>query len=123
MGVLTVLLFLIAVTLICGIPGYVIGRRRGLMRPRVAFLPIVGFWIILYESIGRSSSWAALALIPYLGDLVLAVWTALEVPVRHERSRWWIAALVIPGVNLISYWVYAFTLPRQPAPAFEGAVA
>ena len=62
MGVALLLFFLTA--LIYGIPAYVIGQRRGISRPRVAFIPIIGFWIIIFESIDRPSSWAALALIP-----------------------------------------------------------
>jgi hypothetical protein len=29
------------------------------------------------------------------------------------RSRWWTLLLIIPGVNLLAYWFYAFTLPRN----------
>jgi cbb3-type cytochrome oxidase subunit 3 len=54
---------------------------------------------------GVRNAWAAF--IPLLGAWI--------VPTRHERSRWWTLALVIPDVNLISYWFYAFTPPRARA--------
>jgi hypothetical protein len=66
------------------------------------------------------SGWCSLiAFVPYVGPFALLLWTGLAVPDHHGRSQWWSAALAFPGVNLIGYWFYAFTLPRQPelAPA------
>jgi hypothetical protein len=118
------LLTLLIVTFVGGVPAYVLAQRRGIKNARlVAFFPIFGFWIIIFESIGRSSAFALLVLIPYAGEILLSAWSAIEVPSRHGRSRWWIAALIVPGVNLIAYWAYAFTLPKQVTPAFHGAVA
>lgn len=102
-----------AASCIAGIPGYVIAKRRGLARPGIAFIPFIGLWIIVFESMGRSGWYAFLVLIPYLGLLAVSIWTAIRVPDRHGRSRWWIAALVVPGLNLIGYWAYALTLPRE----------
>src|SRR5438270_12488339 len=90
------ILFIAAITLVPAVPGYVIARRRGLARPWVAFVPLVGLWIILCESTGHSG-WAALIiLIPTIGALILSIWMAIEVPVQHHRSRWWTAALIVP---------------------------
>jgi hypothetical protein len=114
MVVLVVLVFLGVATMITGVPGYVIAQRRGLPRPWVGFVPFLGLWIVLFESNGRSGWLGLLVLIPTIGSLVVLVWTAIETPVRHERSRWWTAALVVPVVNLIAYWAYAFTL-AEPA--------
>jgi hypothetical protein len=50
--------------------------------------------------------------VPWIGPIALLLWTAFEVPPRHGRSRWWTAALSIPGVNVVGYWAYALTLPR-----------
>jgi len=36
-------------------------------------------------------------------------------PARHGRSRWWTAILIVPGLNLVGYWCYAFTLEPSPA--------
>ena len=96
-----------------GIPGYVLAKRRGLRNPIVAFVPFVGLWIVLFESIGRSGWLAMLALVPYVGLLVLPVWTGIELPAHHGRSRWWTAILAVPLLNLVGYWVYAFTLPKH----------
>jgi hypothetical protein len=51
--------------------------------------------------------------VPTVGPLVALIWTAVEMPSRHDRSQWWTLVLLIPGVNLIGYWFYAFTLPRD----------
>src|SRR5215212_3888889 len=80
------------------IPGYVIGKRRDVKNPWVAFVPGFGFWIVFLESIDKSGWWALLLV------------TGWEAPVRHDRSRWWRVALILPGVNVLAYWVYAFTL-------------
>jgi uncharacterized membrane protein YhaH (DUF805 family) len=99
-------------------PVFVIGRRRGQQNPWAAFIPLLGVWIVLCESIGRSGWFSLVAFIPTVGPLILLLWTAVEIPGRHSRSRWWTLALVIPGVNVIGYWFYAFTLPRNvPSPA------
>jgi hypothetical protein len=97
-----------------GVPGYVIGRRRGLKNPWIAFLPLLGAWIVLLEAMGKSGWYALLAFVPYgLGSLGLLVWTSIELPSTHGRSRWWTAALIVPVVNVIGFWWYAFTLPRD----------
>ena len=96
-----------------GIPGYVLAKRRGLSNPMVAFVPFVGLWIVLFESIGRSGWLGMLAFVPYVGWFVLPVWTGIELPAHHGRTRWWTAILAIPLLNLVGYWVYAFTLPKH----------
>jgi hypothetical protein len=96
-------------------PVYVIGRRRGIRNPWIAFVPFLGVWIVLFETIGKSGWYSLLAFVPYVGGLVLLIWTAVELPTRHDRSRWWTLPLIIPGVNLVGYWFYAFSLPRSAA--------
>lgn len=98
-------------------PVFVIGRRRGLRNPWAAFVPLLGVWIVLCESMGRSGWFSLLVFIPTVGPLALLVWTAVRVPPHHGRSRWWTLAFIVPGLNLIGYWFYAFTLPRNE-PAF-----
>jgi hypothetical protein len=100
------------------IPGYTIGKRRGLTASWLAFIPFVGLWIVLLRSIGRSAWWllllvSLLVLVPFVGVVVVSIWMGLEVPTRHGRSNRWRAVLVIPLVNIVGYWFYAFTLPKQ----------
>ena len=102
-----------------GIPGYVLAKRRGLRNPMVAFVPFVGLWIVLFESIGRSGWLGMLAFVPYVG-LLVPVWTGIELPAHHGRTRWWTAILAIPLLNLIGYWFYAFTLPKHVSPSARG---
>ena len=87
----------------------------GLRNPIVAFVPFFGLWIVLFESIGRSGWLALLTFIPYVGWLLVPVWTGIELPAHHGRSRWWTAVFAVPILNLVGYWVYAFTLPRHVA--------
>jgi hypothetical protein len=96
--------------LVAGIPGFVIAQRRGSSNPWVAFVPFVGLWIVLCESAGQSGWFGVLAFIPMVG-LIISLWMAIAVPPAHGRSQWWTAALVVPGVNILGYWLYAFTLP------------
>ena len=110
--VVSYLIFFVILLCITGVPGYVIAERRGLSKPWVAFVPIVGFWIVLCESVDRSGWLTLWILVPYLGALGLAVWTAFTVPVHHGRSRWWTLAFIVPLVNLVAYWCYAFSLPE-----------
>jgi fatty acid desaturase len=112
---LLVLLFLLAIaSAVLGVPGFVIAQRRGLSNSWIAFVPFVGLWIVLCESVDRSGWFALLTLFP-LGGFVISVWMAVAVPVAHGRSRWWGAALLVPGPNIVGYWAYAFTLPSAPA--------
>jgi hypothetical protein len=117
---LTVLMIILVIGIgLCvgGIPGYVLAKRRGLRNPLVAFVPFVGLWIVLFESIGRSGWLGLLAFVPYVGLLVLPLWTGIEMPAHHGRTRWWTAILAIPVLNLVGYWVYAFTLPKHVSPS------
>jgi len=104
-----------------GIPGYVIAQRRGLSNPWVAFVPLVGLWIVLCESVGENGWIGLVALIPLFG-LALAISLAVKVPGAHGRSRWWSLALIVPVLNILGYWVYAFTLPRGPRVQLVDAV-
>jgi hypothetical protein len=105
-------------------PFYLVAKRSGVEHPAIAFIPWFGAWIVLFETIRKSGWLALLVLVPYVGILIVCIWTAVEVPKRHGRSQWWTAALVIPIVNILGYWVYALTLepPRQQV-LFGGAPA
>lgn len=118
-GVTGMILFFGTLLAIVGVPGYVLAKRRGLRNPIVAFVPFVGLWIVLFESIGRSGWLALLGFIPYLGWLLVPVWTGIELPAHHGRSRWWTAVLAVPFLNLVGYWVYAFTLPKHVTPSTQ----
>ena len=112
------LLYIAYVALVPGIPGYTIGKRRGLKASWIGFIPFVGLWIVLFRSVGRSAWWLLLlvslvVLVPFVGLLVVSIWMGLEVPARHGRSTRWTAVLVVPLVNIVGYWFYAFTLPKQ----------
>ena len=108
------LLFMIALYVLLLWPVYVIGQRTGVKSPGVAFVPLLGAAIVFMESMGRSGWLSLIAFVPYVGPLVLLVWIAVEVPMRHERSGWWTLGLMVPPVNLVTYWFYAFTLPIEP---------
>lgn len=99
------------------IPAFVIGRRIGVVHAGEAFIPIVGAYIVLLHSIKRSGWLCLLGLLPFV-SLVFYIWLVCVIPVDHGRSRWWILPFLIPGVNVVAYYVYAFTLePSSEAPA------
>jgi hypothetical protein len=110
---LFVVCFLVVGWLLLATPFYILGRRRGVEHAWAAFLPIFGIPVVLFESIDKSGWLCLLVLIPTVGGLAIWVWTAIEVPIHHDRSRWWTAALIVPLVNIIPYWFYALTLPRE----------
>lgn len=92
-------------------PVYLIAQRSGNPKPWIAFIPIFGGLIVLLEATGQSG-WLALAiLIPYFGALAIGLWLPFALPKRHGRTLWWALALLVPLVNLVSYWAYALTLP------------
>lgn len=121
MGSFALAFVVVVASLVVGVPGFVIAQRRGLSNPWVAFVPLVGLWIVLCESTGQSGWVALFALIPLIG-VVISLWMAVAVPVAHGRRRWWTLALVVPGANLVGYWLYAFSLPRRRDLEFAGAV-
>jgi hypothetical protein len=54
-----------------------------------------------------------------LWPLIFYIWLICVIPIEHGRTRWWILAFLIPLVNVIAYYAYAFTLdpygqPRTP---------
>jgi hypothetical protein len=89
MGSLALILLFVALFFVLGFPVFVIGQRRGLRNPWVAFVPVLGVWIVLFEAIGKSGWYSLLAFLPYVGGLIMLLWTAVELPARHGRSRWW----------------------------------
>jgi hypothetical protein len=114
-----ILLAVLAIFFVLALPFYVLGRRRGVQNAWAAFVPLLGIWIVLLESMGRSGWLSLLVFIPTLGPLALLIWTAFQVPAHHGRSRWWTLPLIVPAVNLVAYWFYAFTLPKdEPALAY-----
>ena len=112
----TEVLIVAFIILIPGIPAYVIGKRREVERPWIAFIPIFGFWIVLLHSTDNSGWLALIAVIP-LASIAFVIWMAFQLPTAHRRSRRWVLALIIPGVHLLGLWFYAFTLPKSPLQA------
>ena len=99
-------------------PAFVIAQRRGQKNAWAAFVPWVGPWIVLVESMGQSGWLSLLVFTPYVGPLVMIVWTGVEMPQRHGRSGWWRAALAVPVVNFVALWLYALTLDQREKLAF-----
>jgi hypothetical protein len=109
-----VLFWPIGLSILAAIPAFVIGQRLGVVHSGEAFIPAVGPLIVILHSIRRSGWLCILGLIPYLG-LIFLIWLASVIPGTHGRSRWWILAFLIPGVNIVAFFAYAFTLPSPSA--------
>ena len=103
------ILWPIAVWILGSIPAYVIGTRLGVVHSGEAFIPIVGPYIVLLHSIKRSGWLCLLGLVPFV-SLFFYIWLICVIPSEHGRTKWWILAFLIPIVNVIAYYSYAFTL-------------
>jgi hypothetical protein len=117
-----VIIFWLVFWVAASVPAYAVAKRRGVPAAGVAFVPIFGPWIVILQSTGRSGWMCLINLIPIAG-LVFAIWAAFIVPSSHGRTRWWAAPFMIPGVNYIAFWIYAFTLEtggQAPAPVAYG---
>jgi len=112
------LLVLIVISVLFSIPAFVIGQRRGVSSPGVAFIPFVGPTIVMLWSMNRSGWMMLIGLIPLIG-IIWSIWFAIEMPAYHGRTRWWAAAYFF--LPLIGYYLYAFTLDvfdvQRSAPA------
>ncbi|MBV8256350.1 MAG: hypothetical protein JO073_00885 [Actinobacteria bacterium] len=105
------------------IPAFVIGRRMRIVHSGEAFIPLIGPSIVLLHSIRRSGWLCVLGLIPYAG-LIFFIWLACVIPGDHRRTRWWILGFLIPLVNFVAFYIYAFTTTRvAEAPEAEFATA
>jgi hypothetical protein len=108
-----VLVRLIAVLIVLGgllglvcLLAYVIGQRRGVRSPGVAFIPFVGMTIVLLWSIGRSGWMVLLSFVPFV-NFVFAIWLVFALPSYHRRSFLWGFVLLVPVLGM---YAYAFTL-------------
>lgn len=98
--------------LICA-PAYVIGQRRGVRSPGVAFVPFVGMTIVLLWSISRRGWLTLFGLIP-LVSFFFWIWLCFALPSYHRRSVLWGLVLLVPVLGL---YPYAFTLAWRRPPA------
>jgi hypothetical protein len=94
------------------IPAYVVGKRTGVRAPGIAFVPLmVGPYIVILRSIGRSGWLCVLGFVPVVG-LIFDIWLVSVVPTAHQRTRWWVLPFLIPVIQFAAFFAYAFTLPR-----------
>jgi hypothetical protein len=108
-----ILLLLLVVPMI---PAYVVAERRGVISPAVAFVPLVGPYIVILWSIDRSGWLCILGVIPLIA-VVFGIWLAFVVPAEHGRTRWWALPFLIPLFQFVAFFAYAFTLqPIRPQP-------
>jgi len=114
------IVFIVAVLTIAvvvgGIPAYVIGLRRQVRSPGVAFIPSVGAIIVFLRSMDVTG-WASLFVLVPLVNLIFMIWLFFAMPNRHGRTRLWGFALLLPLVGL---YIYAFTLSRDVRPRDTG---
>ena len=103
---------LLVLSPIAGIPAYVVGLRRNVSQPGLAFIPFIGPWIAVLRSIGTSGWAALLACVPLVG-IVFGIWAAFTIPSRHGRTELWGVWFMVPLVNIVGVWFYAFM--QQPA--------
>ena len=115
-----VVLLLLSVVFV-GVPAFVVGQRRGsrgarhrlrAVRGRVDCDPAFDRQERMASRPRADPDSRARAL--YLGCVYGPCWP--------QRTRWWALPFLIPGANIVAFWVYAFTLEpavpvdRQPWP-------
>jgi hypothetical protein len=100
---------------VISIPAYVVGTRTGVASPGIAFVPFLGPYIVLLESIRRSGWLCLLSLVP-LVSLVFVIWLAFTIPAAHGRTQLWGIAFLIPVINLFAFYAYAFSLDQYRRP-------
>lgn len=68
----------------------------------------------------RRTGWLCLLGFVPLASFVFYIWLAWTVPGEHGRTQWWTLWFLLPGVNLIAFYAYAFTFPQPDGlrPAF-----
>ena len=99
------LIVLVLIVVLAGVPSYVIGQRRGVSDPWVAFIPIGGPTIVLLWAIDRSGWLTLLGLVPFV-NFIFGIWLLFAVPRNHGRSLLWALGLLVP----LGIYIYAFTL-------------
>jgi hypothetical protein len=114
-----IIVIIVLVTVVGGIPAYVIGSRRRVTVPEVAFVPFLGPSIVMLQSMEMSGWIVLLMCVPIVGFFV-SIWFVFAMPNRHGRTRAWGILLLVPLVNVIAYWVYAFTLSGDGRSAERG---
>ena len=108
--------------LLLSLPAYELASRSGVVHPGVAFIPGVGPYIVVLQSIKRSGWLVLLVLIPLI-SVVFVIWLSFAVPTEHRRTRWWALAFLLPVVNLIAFFAYAFTFDPYARSARPGGFA
>ena len=109
MSEMGIVVLVVAIALI-GLPAFIVGKRCDVLQPWIAFVPFVGYWIVLLRAVWTSAWWTLVALTP--AGIFLYVWLAFVMP---------ISALSVGLVDgrphlspLIGLYWYALTLqPRQ----------
>jgi hypothetical protein len=117
-GSVGAIVFIVALLVVVSVPAYVIGKRRGVGAPGVAFIPVIGPTIVLLWSSDRSGWLAILGLIPWV-NIIFGIWLVFTFPAEHGRTRWWAVPFLIPLVNVIGFYAYAFTLEHEQIPSYE----
>jgi hypothetical protein len=103
-------------------PAYEMARRRAVASPALAFIPVAGPWMATLAAVGQTMWLALLVLVPYVGALGLGIWLAVVVPQRHARNQWWTFGFLVPVVNIVAFYWYAFTLEPSPTPVSPQAL-
>ena len=116
MHTIGVIIYIALGIIIPGIPAFIVGQRRGVESPGLAFVPFVGPILVILWSIGRSG-WLCLILFVPLANIVFEIWVAFVVPQTHGRSGWWTLWFIIPLVNIVAFYWYAFTLEPETSAA------
>lgn len=66
---------------------------------------------------GFTSAWYLVFAAPFIFIFAFLLWAQIRIIRKAGYSRWWILTILIPFVNLIMMYVFAFsTWPRDKVP-------
>lgn len=108
----TLVVFLLLLELPIGVPAFVVGRRRLVSYAWVAFIPLVGPGIVVLRSIGSRplvDAYYARADREHLLWSVGRFHDSESALTQHRLGD----LVIIPLLNFVGFWVYAFTLADQ----------
>jgi uncharacterized membrane protein YhaH (DUF805 family) len=62
-----------------------------------------------YVAMGYISIWHWFFVLVFLPVVALIIWMMVRVAHKAGYSGWWVVLMLVPLLNLITLWVFAFT--------------
>lgn len=101
------LLFQLAIYVICSYSLYTIAKKLGEPYPWLAWIPVLNI-VLMFRMAGRSLWWILGIIVPFLNIYILiSVWHN-GISKRTGHGGWWTAGLIFFGFILLPITAYTF---------------